>query len=62
MKLEGPSKINKEWHDAHRLPKNATRAQRVRWHSEHAEMCGCRPVPASLRKSVRELAEKGATR
>ena len=38
-------KINKEWHDAHRMPVKATREQRGAWHSAHVEQCGCR-VPS----------------
>ena len=36
---------NAGWHAAHRMEKNATVAQRVRWHQQHAKHCGCRPVP-----------------
>ena len=39
--------MNKEWHAAHRMPHNATRAQRAEWHSAHAEACGCRTPSAS---------------
>ncbi|MDA4126485.1 MAG: hypothetical protein OK452_04685 [Thaumarchaeota archaeon] len=43
---------NAEWHDAHMMPKNPTRAQRVQWHAEHELACGCRPVPASIEADV----------
>ena len=46
------SKVNEEWHGAHMMPKNPTRAQRVKWHAEHELACGCRPVPASLMLDV----------
>jgi len=46
-------KINAKWHAAHVMPRNATRAQRVKWHAEHAEACGCRPVPEGLSKEVK---------
>jgi hypothetical protein len=36
------------------MPKNATLAQRVRWHTAHAKACGCRTdMPADIRKAVR---------
>lgn len=44
--------INESWHAAHRLPRNATHAERVQWHRAHQKACGCRPVPASLRDEV----------
>lgn len=34
--------INREWHQAHRMPVKPTREQRGEWHSEHVEECGCR--------------------
>jgi len=48
-------KLNAEWHSTHRMPRNATREERVRWHSEHSEACGCRPVPGSLAAEVKAL-------
>jgi hypothetical protein len=47
--------INREWHEANRMPKNPTEAQRVTWHREHKKHCACRPVPASLRELVDAL-------
>ena len=44
--------INREWHRTHRLPRNASREERIQWHAEHAKECGCRPVPPSLRNEV----------
>jgi hypothetical protein len=41
-------KINAEWHAAHVMPKNATEADRARWHYEHALNCGCRLPTASI--------------
>jgi len=46
-------KINAEWHASHVMPPNPTRSERVKWHAEHAEACGCRPVPENLAKEVR---------
>ena len=36
--------INKEWHLAHKMPKNATIEQRIEWHLAHHKACGCHPV------------------
>jgi hypothetical protein len=54
-------KINAKWHASHVMPPNPTKEQRVRWHAEHAEMCGCRPVPNSIEAEVRAQM-KGAHR
>lgn len=47
-------KINAEWHEANRMPPNATKKQRAEWHQAHAANCGCRaltPAIVSLLKS-----------
>ncbi len=44
--------LNAEWHRKHRLPRNASHDDRIAWHLEHAERCGCRPVPEALRREV----------
>ncbi len=36
--------INREWHRANRMPRNASDEQRVAWHAAHARTCGCRPI------------------
>jgi hypothetical protein len=41
-------KINKEWHEKHKMPKNPTMEEKIKWHKEHAKNCGCRSMPASL--------------
>jgi len=41
-------KINAEWHAAHVMPKNPTKAQRAEWHYEHALHCGCRTPSAGI--------------
>lgn len=38
------------WHEKHKMPKNATLAQKIVWHFNHQMNCGCRPVPKSLEK------------
>jgi hypothetical protein len=45
-------KINKEWHKQHRMLKNATIAQRIEWHTEHARHCNCRPIPEKLKQEM----------
>jgi hypothetical protein len=47
--------INKAWHALHKMPKNATRAERIKWHAAHAENCACRKPPESLRREVERL-------
>ena len=39
--LEVDSSPNTEWHLKHKLPKNPTLDQRVKWHMEHARRCPC---------------------
>lgn len=41
-------KINKEWHEKHKMPKNPTMEEKIKWHKEHARNCGCRPMPKSI--------------
>ena len=41
-------KLNREWHEANRMPLNATLDQRITWHLAHAQRCACRPIPAKL--------------
>jgi len=48
------SKLNKEWHLAHRMPKNATTEDRIAWHIEHSKNCGCRPIPDKLKAAVQK--------
>jgi hypothetical protein len=48
--------INRAWHEQHRLPRTATLEERLTWHLMHAAACGCREMPASVR---RELESRG---
>ncbi len=50
--------INKAWHEAHPMPKNATIEERIHWHLAHAAACGCRDIPKSV---TRELEARGLT-
>ena len=47
-------KLNKAWHEKHRMPPRATLAQRIRWHLSHQKHCHCRPIPARLAAVMKE--------
>jgi len=47
-------KINKTWHQSHRMPVNATLDQRIAWHIEHAKNCGCREMPEKIKAEIRK--------
>jgi hypothetical protein len=49
------NKINKEWHRAHRMPKNPSLEERIEWHVEHAQHCGCREIPGNLKEKMKKL-------
>lgn len=38
------NRINREWHDQHRMPKNATEDERIAWHLDHTRNCCCREI------------------
>jgi len=48
--------LNKGWHAANSMPKNATMAQRVAWHLEHQQNCGCRPIPRTVQEQIEKQA------
>jgi hypothetical protein len=53
-------KINKEWHEKNRMPKNPTREQRVEWHIAHVANCACRLPSDKLKAEIdRFQAERG---
>ncbi len=56
------SKINKEWHLAHGMPKNPSLTERVNWHIEHAKNCACRPMPESIKTALKEKDFKTCSR
>lgn len=45
-------KINKEWHEANKMPKNPGVTERVNWHREHAKHCKCWPIPNKLLNEI----------
>ena len=44
--------VNKEWHSKNKMPKNATEAQRIKWHLAHTNNCNCWPIPPKLQKVI----------
>jgi hypothetical protein len=48
-----PSKLNKTWHEKHRMLVKATLEQRIQWHLKHREHCRCRPIPAKLAETMK---------
>jgi hypothetical protein len=43
-------KINAKWHKENRMPKNATIAEKIKWHQGHSKNCTCRDSAAHLLK------------
>jgi DNA-3-methyladenine glycosylase I len=52
--------MNRKWHAAHVLPRNANDRTRLRWHLEHQKQCGCRPIPARLAHLAKGTKKAGA--
>jgi hypothetical protein len=46
--------INKEWHLAHRMPKNPTLDQRITWHLEHTKYCNCRKLSGKILEEIKK--------
>lgn len=44
------AKINAKWHKNHRMPKNPSLEERIKWHAEHSKNCSCRPMPKKFAK------------
>jgi hypothetical protein len=53
--------MNAGWHARNPMPKNATMAQRVKWHKAHAKACACRPIPKSVEDEIRKPAGYSGT-
>ncbi len=46
-------KLNKEWHQAHRMPGKATLEQRIAWHKAHLKNCQCRTdIPEKVKAEM----------
>ena len=46
------------WHKKNRMPNNPSLEQRIKWAVEHAEKCGCRPIPEILLVEIRKRKSK----
>lgn len=44
--------VNEEWHRTHPMPKHPSLRERIAWHRDHAEQCGCREMPSAIRKEI----------
>jgi len=44
------TKINKAWHLEHKMPKNATLKEKMKWHEGHIKNCACRNSVLHLKK------------
>lgn len=44
--------MNKQWHQAHPMPRNPKPEQRIEWHMEHAKKCACRDIPPKLKVEI----------
>jgi hypothetical protein len=51
-------KTNREWHEANRMPKNATDDERITWHLAHAKNCDCREIPAGVMALLKKRGAK----
>lgn len=47
-------KINTEWHLKHKMPKNPTRDQRIKWHLGHVRYCSCHPLDSRMIEEFKE--------
>ena len=45
-------KINKEWHEKNRMPKNPTLDERIQWHLAHQQHCTCRETPKKIAEEI----------
>src|SRR6266567_8769336 len=45
-------KLNRDWHNENRMPIKATMEQRLQWHLEHANNCGCRSIPLKVAEEM----------
>ncbi|MDV3278561.1 MAG: hypothetical protein LYZ69_08905 [Nitrososphaerales archaeon] len=50
---DGRIRMNTAWHKTNKMPKRATMEQRLEWHVEHADACGCRQMPARVRAELK---------
>ncbi len=53
--------MNTDWHNEHVLGAKAPMEERVRWHLQHTDKCGCRPIPKDVQDVIDEHAGQGAS-
>lgn len=46
------SRLNRQWHETHRMPRNATLEERLDWHVQHAANCNCREMPPTIKAQL----------
>ncbi|PIN96682.1 hypothetical protein COU56_00105 [Candidatus Pacearchaeota archaeon CG10_big_fil_rev_8_21_14_0_10_31_9] len=52
--MEKP-KLNSEWHEKNKMPKNASFEEKVKWHTEHNKYCSCHPgFPKKLEEEMKK--------
>lgn len=54
-------RISREWHEAHKMPRNPSLDDRIRWHISHSKNCACRPIPAKLQQQIDRRLASGPT-
>ena len=47
-------KINVEWHERNKMPKNPTLDERVKWHLDHSKNCSCRPLAGKILEEIKK--------
>jgi hypothetical protein len=53
--MKSKSKLNREWHEKNRMPKNPTEEERAKWHKEHMKFCVCRAPSAKILELIRKI-------
>jgi hypothetical protein len=48
------SKLNVDWHMAHKMPKNPSLDERVTWHVDHARNCQCRSLGGKILEEIKK--------
>ena len=47
-------KINKDWHEKNKMPKNTSFEERIKWHREHNKNYSCHPgFPKKLEEEIK---------
>ena len=54
----GGMAINKKWHEQHKMPKNVSIEEKIKWHLSHAKNCSCRPIPKKLLDAIQKIKKK----